>query len=214
MSLETPRMVVLGAGGRTGRLVLDSGLRAGYQILAAVRSPARAAIKPRIGLTVTEADARDPESLRRLLHLGDVIVSAIGSSGRKSNGLYKDVAKALVAATAGEATPHRFIGITSSGVKENDPNHPWWYRTFLVPAMGETYGDMSRMEAVIEASTLDWTFVRPARLTDDRATGVFRVTDDTNPPHGISIPRGDVADFIISCIGDNTWTRAHPTIAR
>ncbi|MCF4121147.1 NAD(P)H-binding protein [Antribacter sp. KLBMP9083] len=213
MSNGPLRIAVLGAGGRTGRLILDAALRAGHKTLAVVRSPARAGIEPRPGLDITAADARDSASLQRILRPGDVIISAIGPSGRTSNGLYESVGTAIVTATA-TTGPRRFIGITSSGVRDDDPNHPWWYRTFLVPVMRDTYDDMSRMEAVIEASDLDWTFVRPARLTDDDATGTFRVEDGSNPPGGIAVPRQDVADFAISCTTDDAWSRTRPTISR
>ena len=212
MPIEPSRIVVLGAGGRTGRLLLDASLGAGRTTIAAVRSPARAGIEPHSGLSIVEADARNSESLRRLLLSGDVIVSAIGPTGRKSNGLYESVAKAVL--NAAETRPHRFIGITSSGVRDNDPNHPWWYRTLLVPVMRDTYGDMRRMESLIEASNLEWTFIRPARLTDHPATGRFRVEDGTNPSRGVSVPRADVANFAISCITDDTWSMTRPTIAQ
>lgn len=212
MTIPTNRIVVLGAGGRTGRLIVDAALRSGHRVAAVVRSPERAGFDTRAGLDVVAADARDAGSLRRLLRPGDVIVSAIGPSGRKSDGLYARTAEAVVAAA--DTDSHRFIAITSSGVRDDDPDHPWWYRTFLVPFMKNTYGDMRQMEAILHSSDLPWTFVRPGRLLDQPASGDYRVEDGKNPKHGVGIPRSDVADFVVSCADGTRWSRRHPTITR
>ncbi|ROP66491.1 NAD(P)-dependent oxidoreductase [Curtobacterium sp. ZW137] len=204
------RIIVLGAGGRTGRLVLESALHRGHQAVALVRSPERANLAARDGLEVIAADARDARVLRSTLRPGDVIVSAVGPSGRKSNGLYSAVARAVVDATVGGS--HRFVGITSSGVRDDDPNHPWWYRSFMVPFMENTYGDMRQMESTLRASDLPWTFVRPGRLLDEAPSGNYRIEDGENPKGGISISRKDVADFVISCADNEHWTRRNPTI--
>ncbi|MEU0874689.1 NAD(P)H-binding protein [Nocardia brasiliensis] len=47
--------------------------------------------------------------------------------------------------------------------------------------MRELYGDMRLMETIVRDSGLDWTFVRPARLTDAPPTGTCRVQDGENP---------------------------------
>lgn len=107
-----------------------------------------------------------------------------------------------------------FIGITSSGVRDDDPNHPWWYRTLMVPFMRETYTDMALMEATVEASALQWTFARPGRLLDETATGNYRVEDGINPPKGVAISRADLAEFVVKCGAQSQWVGAHPTITR
>lgn len=213
MTLETRRLVVLGAGGRTGRLILDSALRDGHRTVAVVRSPERAGLEPRDNLELATADARDAGSLRQILRPGDAIISALGPSGRNSDGLYTSVAEA-VSAAARDSGAKRFVGITSSGVRTDDPNHPWWYRTILVPLMRNTYGDMRRMESIIAASSLEWTFVRPGRLLDENATGTYRVEDGTNPRGGVAVPRADVADLVVTCALGPEWSRQHPTITR
>lgn len=219
MSNHKNRIVVLGAAGRTGRLIVDASLHSGHDTLAIVRSPERADLPRHAKLEIGTSDALDAVSLGRILRADDVVVSAIGPSGRKSDGLYANAAAAVVAATAvvtatAGTGSQRFIAITSSGVRSGDPGHPWWYRTFLRPLMRNTYNDMARMESVVAASTLDWTFVRPGRLLDAPATGNYRVEDGTNPPGGVSISRQDLADFVIACIEHDTWNRKHPTITR
>jgi putative NADH-flavin reductase len=212
MTTPARRIIVLGAGGRTGRLIVDAALRNGYRTVALLRSPERAGPGVRDNLEFIAADARNAGSIRRVLEPDDVIISAIGPSGRKSEGLYASVARAVVAAD--DSGRRRFIGITSSGVRDDDLNHPWWYRTFFVPFMKNTYGDMREMESAVEQSTLAWTFVRPGRLSDEPASGNYRVEDGMNPKGGVSISRSDVAEFVISCVEDPHWLRKKPTITQ
>lgn len=131
--MSSTLILVLDAAGRTGRLIVDAALRAGHDTIALVRDAERGGLGRRENLRVLEADARNAQALLDVIGPEYPIVCAIGPSGRNSNGLYTDVAEAVVAATA-RTGPHRFIAITSSGVRHDDPNHPWWYRAFLAPS--------------------------------------------------------------------------------
>jgi hypothetical protein len=60
--------------------------------------------------------------------------------------------------------------------------------------------DSAEMEGVITKSGLDWTIVRPPRLTDEPRTGKYRVREGHLPPFGFQISRADVADFAIKSV--------------
>lgn len=205
------RVVVLGGAGRTGRLLVAEALREGHHVTALVRSPASSGMITHEGLDVVAGDARCSDDIARVLEPGDAVVCAVGTSGRDSRGLYGDTARAMVAA-AKRVGVRRLVAITSSGVRGNDPHHPWWYRAFLVPLMRATYRDMADLEAVVAASDLDWTVVRPGRLTDAPATGDYRVGDGENPRKGVAIPRQDLARFVVATLDDTRWLHHHPTL--
>jgi uncharacterized protein YbjT (DUF2867 family) len=58
--------------------------------------------------------------------------------------------------------------------------------------------DSAEMERVVRASGLDWTIVRPPRLTDGALTRAYGVADDRMPPAARStISRADVANFLL-----------------
>ena len=60
---------------------------------------------------------------------------------------------------------------------------------------------------------LDWTLVRPGRLTNRPGTGNYRVTPRYRPHGGINIPRADVASFMLDQLTDTHWSRQTPTLA-
>ncbi|MFC9440918.1 NAD(P)-dependent oxidoreductase [Nocardia sp. NPDC057030] len=205
------KVIVFGAAGRAGRAIVTEALAAGHDVTAAVRDPAKLSAA---GLpAVTRADVRDPDSVRAAVAGHEVVISAIGPAGRHAHGLYSDAARAIVPAmrTTGAS---RLIAITSSGVRRDDPNHALWYRCLARTLMNELYGDMRLMESIISESAVDWTFVRPTRLTDDPPTATYRVQDGETPRGGWKVPVLDVARFIVEELDGHRWSRAAPTLAR
>ncbi|WP_214410677.1 NAD(P)-dependent oxidoreductase [Sphaerisporangium fuscum] len=208
------RVVVFGAAGRTGRLVVEEAARAGYDVAAAVRAPERCpSFDVRQGeVDVVRADMREPDSVLAAVKGQDVVISAVGHAGARSHGLYADAARALVTAMRhGGVT--RVIAVTSAGVRHDDPNFALWYRLLARTLAKEPYDDMRLMEAVIREAGLDWTFVRPARLLDEPPTGAYRVQDGETPKGGWKITRADLARFIVQELHDPHWSHAAPTLA-
>lgn len=203
-------VVVLGAAGRTGRLIVAEALRSGHRVTAAVRSPASIPATP--GLRVERADVRDTDSQRAVIQGHDVVVSAIGPAGRTAGNLYSDGARATVAAMRACGVD-RLLAITSVGVRHDDPHHAWWYRSLIRPIGADLYADMARMEQIVRDSDLDWTFVRPTYLQDREPTGAFRVTDNSTPKGGWRITRTDVARFIVEELEARRWSRRAPSLA-
>ncbi len=70
--------------------------------------------------------------------------------------------------------------------------------------LGAHFADLAVMEADLRGSGLDWTVVRPPRLTDQPLTGAYRVTVEHNPYRYRSIGRADVADAMLRAITDAT----------
>jgi putative NADH-flavin reductase len=206
-------VVVLGAAGRTGHLIVEEALRAGHRVTAAVRTPGTfPATTTNTGLRVVRADVRDSRSLREVVPGHDAVVSAIGPAGRKALDLYSDGARATVTAMR-DAGVGRFIGITSVGVRPDDPHSSWWYRNLIRPLGKDLYADMRLMEDIVRATDLDWTFVRPTYLRDREPTGAYRVTDNATPVNGWRITRADVARFIVEELHLHRWSRRAPSLA-
>jgi putative NADH-flavin reductase len=70
----------------------------------------------------------------------------------------------------------------------------------LKAVLRERYADLARMEAVLHDSGLDWTVVRPPRLTDKPLTGTYRTAYGRNLHRGSLISRADVAHYMLSVL--------------
>jgi putative NADH-flavin reductase len=210
-------LVVFGANGATGHLIVQEALRAGHGVTAAVRDPGAFRAVPGelrdAPLAVTRADIRDLGAVRSAVTGHDAVISAIGPRGRHADKLYSEGARTLVTAMRACGV-RRLVALSSSGARRDDPNHPLWYRVVARTVMNELYGDMRLMEDIVRDSPLDWTFVRPGRIVDEPPAGTYRVLDGANPEGGTSIPRIDLARFVIRATGDKRWSHRLPTIVR
>jgi uncharacterized protein YbjT (DUF2867 family) len=65
----------------------------------------------------------------------------------------------------------------------------------------EHYADLALMEDILRDSGLDWTVVRPPRLTGKPLTGSYRTAYGQNIRGGLFIPRADVAHYMLSALG-------------
>ncbi|GGL10616.1 NAD(P)-dependent oxidoreductase [Mangrovihabitans endophyticus] len=212
------RVIVFGASGRTGRLIVGNLLDAGFDVTAALRNPgnfATAAVRSSSGQTprVVHADLRDTASVHAAVAGHDVVVSSI-ASGRCPDGLYQASADALVSAMRNTGID-RLIVVSSSGAPLDDRGLSFLWKSVIRPLFfRELYSDVRAMEAIIRASDLNWTLIRPARLTDHAPTGTYRIAKGTNPPGGAKITRSDLASFVATVIEEDSWAHGTPTLAQ
>ena len=68
------------------------------------------------------------------------------------------------------------------------------------PALRAHYADLAQMEDVLRASDLDWTIVRPPRLTSKPVTGRYRTAYGQNIRRGIFVSRADVAHYMLQAV--------------
>jgi putative NADH-flavin reductase len=61
----------------------------------------------------------------------------------------------------------------------------------------EHYADLALMEDLLRDSGLDWTVVRPPRLTDKPLTGTYRAAYGQNLRRGFFVSRADVAQLML-----------------
>lgn len=206
------KILVLGATGATGRLIVSKAVAEGYKVIALVRSKAKAA--DLTGAELVEGDARDPAALARALAGCDAVVSSLGTpmSPFREVTLLSTATRALVGVMAQENV-QRLVCITGLGAGDSRGHGGFFFdRLFLPLMLRKVYEDKDRQEDAIRASTLDWTIVRPTVLNDKPARGRAQALTDLSGIHGGTIARADVADFVVQQLATNIWLRKAPLI--
>ncbi len=209
------RLLLIGATGGTGREIITQGLRRDHEIIAIVRSPEKLAdVADQIA--VVRGSVFDPAVIGDAVAGCDAVLSTIGAPagflGRGATTVYSDTATALTTALPGSGTA-RLLFCTSAGVEAHDPAEVLPYKLIAKPLfLQRAYDDMSAAERIIQASPLDWTLVRPGRLTDKPGHGSYQVSPRFRTPGGTGIPRADVASFMLDQIADHHWVRKTPTL--
>jgi uncharacterized protein YbjT (DUF2867 family) len=183
-------LVVLGATGRTGRLVVEQALAAGHTVTALVRSPEKlTAGNP--NLRVITGEATDASALSRALEGADAVISALGGKGS----VIADSTKAIVAA-ARVAGVSRVV-VLSSWIVERDRMDAAT-RLLTGIAMGPVIKDKSAGEQALRQSDLDWTIVYASMLTDGPANGAVAVLPESAKRRmSEKISRADVAAWMV-----------------
>lgn len=204
------KVLVLGATGGTGRLIVRDAVAKGHSVVALVRSTARADLP---GAELIEGDARDEATLGRAMDGCDAVVSALGTGmGRRKVDLLTVATRALIAAMTRNDV-RRLICISALGVGDSRGHGGFVFdRLFQPLLLSQAYKDKNRQEAAIRVTSLDWVIVRPARLTDDQARGSVRAVTNLASINGGKVARADVARFAVDQLTADTWLRQTPVI--
>ncbi|MFT3839070.1 MAG: NAD(P)H-binding protein [Myxococcaceae bacterium] len=185
------RLLVLGGTGRTGCAVIDLALQRGHEVTAVARAPEKLG-GPRGRLNALGGDVTREELLRELLPGHDAVISALGHRGLGAESILCDCAKALVPAME-EVGPTRLLVVSVATLFDAG----WFERLLRRTLLANVCADSEQMEAVIAGSRLEWTVVRPPRLSQRRSSGGYRAEDGKMPGHARSVSREDVAWFLV-----------------
>lgn len=195
-------MLVLGAAGGIGRQVVEAALAEGWRVTAVLRTPAKLDLTHPL-LTIVKGDVLDVASFETYLSGAPVVVSAIGVSGGlggdKPTSLYSDGASRILEAM-GRRGARRLFVISASAI-EISPVLPAMVRFaakyILQKLLRHMYADLRVMESRVKESGVDWTIIRPPRLTNKPTTGRYRFAVNAFLRNSLSISRADMAHFIV-----------------
>jgi putative NADH-flavin reductase len=112
------------------------------------------------------------------------------------------------------AGPRRLIYLSFLGVRGGREQLSLVGRYVVAPLiLRNVVADHEAKENIIARSGLDWTIVRPPRLTNGPHTGVYRHGGDIKAESVIPmISRADVADFMLLQLDDRAYLRKAPAV--
>lgn len=203
-------VALIGATGRTGHLVQAELLRRGHQVTVLVREPTKL-VDPGPSERVVVGTSTDPDVITDLLTGADAVISALGPTAKEAD-LHTRTAHVLAARMPAQGVT-RFIGISGAGIDvPGDQKGP---KDRTISAIIRTVGgavarDKPAEYRVLADSTLTWTLVRPPRLLDAPATG--RIGHDPHTPGHWSIPRADLAVFLVDVLDHDLYPRQAPFV--
>jgi putative NADH-flavin reductase len=191
------KVLVLGATGKTGALVLERALQQGHEVTVLVRDPAKIR---NTGVRVVQGDTTRPSDVLKAMAGQDAAIDTIGGTAPyKETNLETRSAENLIAAMRAVGA-RRLIVVSMMGIGESAAQAPSWYRYLLMTTFlrGST-PDKTAMEHAVMASGLEYVIARPPILKDDAATGSYRILEPGETGHAIT--RADLADFLVEQLG-------------
>jgi putative NADH-flavin reductase len=189
------RLFILGATGGIGRQLVDQALERHHGVTAFVRSPQKLGAR-HDGLTMIPGDVRNADAMSRALAGHDAVLSTLGPRGLARNTITSDSALATIAAMRSAGIDRLLV----VGVAALFPDIGMLGHLLRNTLLHNIADDSAEMERIVKASGLDWTIVRPPRLTNGPRREHYGVADDRLPNGAggnATIGRADVAHFML-----------------
>ena len=207
------KIAIFGATGGTGRQLLEQALEEGHSVTACVRDASKLEDVTSSNLKIIQGDVLNENTVEEVVAGQDVVLSALGA-GAKRTTLREDGTREIVKAMEKKGIK-RLITLSSLGVGDSRKNLDFFTKFIVVDLfLRHPFADHERQEKVVRESDLDWTIVRPPHLVKGSRTGEYQhgfATDYRNIKAKIS--RGDVADFMLNQISNDTYVRKSPGVS-
>jgi putative NADH-flavin reductase len=202
------KVIVFGANGRTGLLTVFQALEKGHQVTAFARKSSSVTIQHK-NLNIIQGDILEYEKVKEAIQGQDVVISTLGVESRKYTTVLSEGTANIIRAMI-ELTMKRFICMSSAGILGNDGG--FWFGKIILPLfLKQVFEDKKRQMKLIQESDLEWVIIRPVGLTDAPKTGKYQVYDKI--PGSATIPRADVADFMLKLMTDKKYDKMMPAIS-
>lgn len=187
------RIAIAGAHGQIARFLTRRLVANGHEVVGLIRDPQQASDLTEDGShpAVISLEEATVQEVATVIQDCDAVVFAAGggpTSGRARKWSV-DLAGAILLADAAEAAGvRRYVMVSSMGAGTPEKVDPGVFQVYLYAKGGA--------DADLRTRDLDWTIVRPGRLTDDAPTGHV---DAGDVPRG-DITRADVAEVLAATL--------------
>lgn len=189
------KILILGATGATGRILVQGALDRGHHVTALARRPEAVTVRHE-RLRVVQGDVLQRATLEAALPGHDAVIYAVGSGNMGRSTVRTEGARNVVAAMRA-AGVRKLIAMSGLGAGETRKNLGFVMDKIVAPLiLGRLLEDQNGLEAAITPSDLDWIIVRPGELRDEPGRGAWKLSKDGR---GLSrgVSRHDVAAFML-----------------
>ena len=195
------KILVVGATGGTGKLVVGQAQDAGHDVTVFARDPAKTGRKHQ-RLRDVVGDLFDRQALSNALRGHDAVISALGRGySFKPERLMERSVPVLISAMQ-SAGVRRLVFTSALGVGDSYGDAPIMAKLFFRTLLRGIYADKLIGDRLIASTDLDWTIVRPSKMTDGPLTASYRSGERLALSGMASISRADVAHFILQAAGN------------
>lgn len=197
-------VAIFGVSGRTGRALTAAARVRGWTI----RGYARISSIAPIGVAVISGNVEDVAQIVPVVASADAVCCVYGPREPYVDVFCAAATKAIVAAMR-RAGCRRLLCVTGAMIGDvSTRSRPMacarsWFR-WRRPAVAQ---DRDEQEAIVMASDVDWTIVKPPRLNEARPSGHVLAGPDLPVGLRSAVSRGDLAAFMLDEIATPRFVR-------
>jgi uncharacterized protein YbjT (DUF2867 family) len=198
-------VIVFGATGAVGRLVVETLLEEGHGVTAFVRDPGKLeAHHP--ALRRVAGNVLDQAAVTAAVADHDAAIVALGEGASRRRRVRSEGTLTVIRAMQATGV-RRLICQSTLGAHESWANLNFvWKRLLFGLLLRPVIKEHDLQEKLVQASGLDWTIVRPSAFTDGPATGGF--IEDVPPSRRglkLKIAKADIAAFLARQLGETLY---------
>jgi uncharacterized protein YbjT (DUF2867 family) len=213
------KILLLGATGRTGKLVIEEAIRRGHQISAIARDPEK--LKD-YQIDITQGTPYDFETVENALSGCEAVINTLNISRKSDNpwaGLVSP--KDLISKSATNAVTAmkkagitRFIALSTIGAGSSWRTTPAILKFIVsISNLKYAFGDHGKQEEILQNSSIEYTICRsPMLSTEINTKGAVAVKEGENPPKMV-LSRNSAAEFFIKIIENKEHIREIVTLS-
>lgn len=197
------KLFVLGATGHTGQHIIDIALARSHQVTAFVRSPQKIQRRDP-GLSVMPGNPLDVDQMAKHLEGHDAVLSALGvrpPQAFRPHSIVEECAASTVAAMT-RTRVNRLV-LVSAAVLFPMKGIQFAFFRWLLQHISR---DLSTAEEIVRATSLEWTIVRPPRLTNS-PNDKYRLARNALPTKGSVASFRSVATFMLDAAEHKSYVR-------
>jgi putative NADH-flavin reductase len=207
------KVAIFGAAGATGRELVTQALAQRHQVTAFVRTPSKLGLT-HPALTMVQGNVADAAAVERALMGQDAVLCALGAVTPVRRDLTLVTGVENIVRAMERSGPRRLIYLSFLGVRGGREQLSLLGKYVVAPLiLRNVVADHEAKESIITRSSLDWTIVRPPRLTNGPRTGFYRHGSDIKAASVVPmISRADVADFMLQQLDSRAYLHKAPAV--
>jgi putative NADH-flavin reductase len=205
------KVLVLGAGGKTGRLVIERAVAAGHTVTALAHTVNEKEQFPD-SVNLVHGDVRNPSRLDQVMTGQDAVIDTLGGKTPWAETDLESSAADVVIQVMKRNDVKRLVVVSVLGEGDSEEQAGWFYQHLMMPTfLRGALKDKAAMEQKVEASGLDFVIVRPPVLSDSDPTGMTKIVSSGETARKIT--RGDLAQFLVDQLTSDVYLSQEITVA-
>lgn len=207
-------ILLYGATGRTGQLIIEYALQKGYKIKALVRNPDKITIKSEY-LSVIKGSPINKNDVRMAMNGCDFVINTLSALSEKESMSFKKIEaphtlelsiRNTIKAME-EMGLKRIVTLSSIGVGNSRPLAPWYMKMFIkISNFKIVFDDHNAQEQLLMKSDLEWTIARPVALNNNKDLKTL-VTNFDKTPSPFKMSRKQLAKFMVDTLKQNDFIK-------
>ena len=208
------RLLVFGASGKTGHELVREAIERGHTVTAFIRTPEKLKITGS-SVRILRGNVADSAAVADAIPGHDAVVSALGVSKPLTHDADVIAGIQNIVSAMEEHGVRRLIYLCFIGVRDSRAAVGFVLRYIATIPLRHEIADHEVKESLIKSSRLDWTIVRPPKLTNGPATSRYRSGDNITTWKPVPLlSRSDLAHFVLQELVEPKYVRRAPRLLK